>query len=293
MVGATRITTKEVARLLDVSEATVKRWAENGSLPSERTLGGHRRFSLHSIASLRRERKLGNETAASPSGEALKTKAKPLIKAEAFRDLILEGGELEAGAALMDAYLQDHELASIFDSTVAVAMHHVGELWFKGEISIAEEHLATQLVLSALEKLRGVIVPGKQTGLTAVTCGIEGDLHELPVHLVQVILESEGCEVLNLGPNTPLFALHEMIKDKKSDLVCIAARSINDLGRAAIEYEQLQKTASKIGTTVIVGGEAFRDSTMRARFPAELHATNFEAFSQFLRAWVEKRSTLE
>ena len=53
-----RLTTKHVARLLNVSEATVKRWAHEGVLRSEKTVGGHRRFGIESIAQLRRERNL-------------------------------------------------------------------------------------------------------------------------------------------------------------------------------------------------------------------------------------------
>lgn len=56
-----KLTTKHVARLLSVSEATVKRWADDGVLTSEKTVGGHRRFGIESIAHLRRERNLKGE----------------------------------------------------------------------------------------------------------------------------------------------------------------------------------------------------------------------------------------
>ena len=54
-MAAANLTTKDVARLLLVSEATVKRWADDGLLLPKKTVGGHRRFSIQSVARLRRE----------------------------------------------------------------------------------------------------------------------------------------------------------------------------------------------------------------------------------------------
>ena len=43
------LTTKEVARLCRISDASVKRWENAGLLKSERTSGGHRRFRAEEI----------------------------------------------------------------------------------------------------------------------------------------------------------------------------------------------------------------------------------------------------
>jgi excisionase family DNA binding protein len=53
------LTTKEVARLCRVSDATVKRWEEAGQIKSERTSGGHRRFRAEEIAKFQRKFGLG------------------------------------------------------------------------------------------------------------------------------------------------------------------------------------------------------------------------------------------
>ncbi|MGH9931976.1 MAG: helix-turn-helix domain-containing protein [Pyrinomonadaceae bacterium] len=288
-MASANLTTKEVARLLHISEATVKRWADDGGLRSEKTVGGHRRFSIQAIARLRRERGIGAETKPSRGGRK-RSATKPLLSPTTFLDLILRGHDPEATAALIDAYLHHHTLASLFDTTITAAMHELGELWARGSITIADEHLATRVVLSALQKLRGIIVPAEPTGLKAICCGIEGDFHELPVHLAEMILEGEGWDVINLGPNTPLFALREMVKQRRPQLVCISGRMLADQDRAAIEYGQLCKVTAKLGAAVIVGGEAFRDPNLQVRFPAELYAKDFEAVSSFARALAKKRA---
>ena len=273
-----KLTTKQVARLLSVSEATVKRWADEGVLTSEKTVGGHRRFGIDSIAQLRREKNL--QGGAPLVASIVKKKAKPMLPADEFRRLILAGDELEAGAALVDAYLDHHSLDSIFETIVTQAMHQVGDLWLKGSVTVADEHLATRIVLIALQKLRGVMEPHEPNGLNAICCASEGELHEVAVHLVTLILESQGWHVINLGANMPLFSLQEMVSRQRPQLVCISARTIADLDRAAAEFAQLRRVANRLETKIVLGGEAFRNPDMRVRFPADFFPADFPAFSR-------------
>jgi excisionase family DNA binding protein len=56
---ATFLRSAEVAAILQVSPKTISRWAQQGRLPCQRTLGGHRRYPEPAIrelaASLHRE----------------------------------------------------------------------------------------------------------------------------------------------------------------------------------------------------------------------------------------------
>ncbi len=54
--GSTRrfLTPAEVARLVGVSATTVTRWAREGKLPCQVTLGGHRRFDPSVVDDLRK-----------------------------------------------------------------------------------------------------------------------------------------------------------------------------------------------------------------------------------------------
>jgi excisionase family DNA binding protein len=53
--GVVRFLTRtEVARVLGVSPNTVSRWAREGRLPCQMTLGGHRRFDRAVVEEIRR-----------------------------------------------------------------------------------------------------------------------------------------------------------------------------------------------------------------------------------------------
>ena len=71
LVAEGYMTRSGVARLLGVSPNTVTRWAREGRIPSQLTLGGHHRFERSVIESLRAEMRRAvriDEAAAKPGG---------------------------------------------------------------------------------------------------------------------------------------------------------------------------------------------------------------------------------
>jgi excisionase family DNA binding protein len=285
----TTLTTKEVARLLSVSEATVKRWADDGLIQSDKTAGGHRRFGLSTIARFQRERGAAPE-GAQTSGVGDKKSSRESLSPALLLSQLIQGDEEETGALLIDAYLHGESLVSLFDRVITPAMHQVGELWCSGKLTITDEHLATQTALAALQKLRGLIHVPPPTETRALVCGIEGDLHELPVHLVHALLEGEGWEVINLGPNTPFFALAETLPRHRPQLLCIAAKLLTDPDRLARDYAHVQKVANKMHCAVALGGDALSDRRVRDRFPSDFYAENFEQLLGFARSLVHEGS---
>ncbi|CAN5631568.1 hypothetical protein BH20ACI4_BH20ACI4_13590 [soil metagenome] len=279
-------TTSEVARLCRVSDATVKRWEDAGLLRSERTNGGHRRFRAEEIARFQREQGLGQkQTHGGDSVFALNNRhAENGHQAEvSLFDLILAGREEAAAEFLITEYLNGSHLTEIFDALVCPPMRKIGEIWFAGDLGIAQEHLATRTVQNAIYKLRSRLPVPEPTGKLAICCALENEHHELPTHLAQITIENEGWEVLNFGANTPLYSLKEEIVKHLPDLICISATMMNDIERLSRDYLDLRETAAKNKISIIVGGRIFRDECVQKRFPADIYAANFTEVAEFTR----------
>ncbi len=279
------LTTKEVARLCRVSDATVKRWQEAGLLQSERTSGNHRRFRPEEVARFQRAQGLGlkqchgdeSVLAASTRKHAGKT-----FSSCALFQSLMAGCEEAAANVLIGAYLEGKQLAEIFDDLVCPAMRRIGELWADGQINIAQEHLATRVAHNALYKLRRTLSVSKSIEKTAMCCALEGDFHELPTHLVQMTIENEGWDAINFGANTPLYALTEEIVRRKPDLVCISGVILSDAEHIFRDYQALTAQTLKLKIPFVLGGKVFADEQTRARFPAELYAEKFTDVAEFI-----------
>jgi excisionase family DNA binding protein len=273
------LTTKEVARLCRVSDATVKRWEKAGVLKSERTNGGHRRFRVEEIARFQREQKLGlKQTHADDSAIKTVTRRKRVICDSSSSSLfhaLIAGHEEESANLLITLFLRGEPLVKIFDGVVTEAMRRIGDLWLGGELTVAQEHLASRTILSAAQKLRAVVPVPEMTGKLAFVCAIENDFHELPAHLAQITLESAGWEVLNFGANMPLYSLMTEVLQQLPELVVVSATMINDIERTSRDCREFSGELLKRNIALAVGGRAFTDERIRRRFPANLYAESF------------------
>lgn len=285
------LTTKEVARLCRVSDATVKRWEDAGLLKSERTSGGHRRFRAEEVARFQQVQNLGLQQS---HGDESAVNSAPRARdknnqsgSELFQSL-MAGSEESATNILVSAYLQGETLTEIFDREICPAMRKIGELWFDGKITIAQEHLATRVASNAVYKLRNTLAVPKMIGELAICCAMEGEFHEFPVHLAQVSIENEGWAVINFGANTPLHCLAEEIVKHAPQVLCISATIINDLERLAREYKLFREQIAKLKISIVLGGRVFNDEPIRRRFPAQFYAQSFGEVAGFVRGLAEK-----
>jgi excisionase family DNA binding protein len=318
------LTSRETARLLGASEASVKRWADGGLLPSEKTAGGHRRFRPEDVARFKREQGRGRTTTttqAHPARDgvnisdasfaprvqpaAVSSPQEPRAAAtdeSAFeRDELvahslfaaLAGGRAEETTGLLvKSYLDDRPLAYIFDELLATAMQKVGDRWHQGDLTVAQEHLATRAALHALQTLDKVVAEPEPNNLLAVCCSTEDDFHELPVRCTELILRHEGWEVLSLGPNTPFYALTEIVARLHPTLVCVASTILVDLDRSVREFKELRAQAARVGAAIVLGGAGFTDPGVRRRLPAELYADNFRQLLDFASALATSKQHL-
>jgi MerR family transcriptional regulator, light-induced transcriptional regulator len=291
IVGRKSLTSKEVARLLCVSEASVKRWADGGLLPALKTAGGHRRFRPEDVAVFRRDGLEREAKGALRRGGASRRAARATPDAAALDqtlsrqlfETIVGGHEEAAGAALVSLYLQGHTVARVADRALCPALRKVGDLWYAGELSVAQEHLATRTALSALQALRASLNVGEREGTRVGACGsVEGDFHELPVHLAALTMEAQGWSVVNLGVNTPFYALSEVIRRFEPRVVCVASTVFTHTDRAVREYGEFGAAVARAGASVILGGGGFLAEGVRRRFPADLHAETFSQLEDYV-----------
>lgn len=280
------LTTREVARLCRVSDATVKRWEAGGLLQSERTGGGHRRFRAEEVIRFQRQQNLGLKKShgdESIASAAARRKGNKNLFGTPFFHSLLAGCEEAAANSIICEYLQGKTLSEIFDQLVCPAMRRIGELWFNGELTISQEHLATRTAYNSIYKLRNALPVPSMNSKLAVCCVVEGDYHELPAHLAQITIENEGWEVLNFGANTPFKCLAKEILHHSPKAICISAAIIADVETLSRSYKCFTKKIGKLEIPIILGGGAFREESVRRHFPAEFYARSFAEAAEFMR----------
>lgn len=231
------LTTTETADLLDVHASTVKRWCNDGDLPSNRTSGGHRRLHLEDVLEFARGRGIANVlTPFHPYEPHVWTALQEVRRDRSYRRLhaLAMGwvgrGRLRPLGLLFETLGRDPDVdvCEFCDEGVRGFMRRLGDEWAEGRLRVGDEHLVSQVISDVLVKLRPdrgerVSAPGRGNRPWAAVVGtMEGSLHALGSMCVRLALERWGWDVLYMGPDAPFEDFGAVQRGRGADLVCVS-----------------------------------------------------------------------
>jgi len=72
----------------------------------------------------------------------------------------ISGGDAAGAGRLIDELLAgQRSLLEIYLEVIAPALVRIGGSWCRGDVGVGEEHLATQIVIEQMDRLRSLFVP--------------------------------------------------------------------------------------------------------------------------------------
>src|SRR5215212_2690681 len=189
---------------------------------------------------------------------------------ESFGLALIEGDAFAAEMLARDAFDEGLPYGLINDAIVAPALHRIGVLWERGEISVAHEHLATQISLRVLALLRELFrVVTKRADHRVMLAALEGEHHVVALQMAADLLEYSGYESVMLGPDVPAEVLEDIVREHTPSIVAftltMSAAAIN-LPRSLAAIQAANPQAG-----VIVGGRA---AASRLPVPAGIEFTS-------------------
>lgn len=174
----------------------------------------------------------------------------------AYADALIKGDEVAAELAIRDAIDAGFGTAQIDDEIVAPALWLVGSLWERGDMSVAEEHLATEISLRVLALQREARrVSRSRAGHRIVLAAVQGELHVVALQMAGDLLREAGYDVVMLGAAVPFDALVAFASRRKPGAVCLSA-TMPVHGEQVLELVQAVQ-ASWPAVSFVVGGRGF------------------------------------
>jgi excisionase family DNA binding protein len=247
------ISTRAVAEVLGVSEATVKRWSDAGTLRCFRTPGGHRKFRLRDVKAFL----LDHEDAIRVESRAPKPAATLDENALEARSLALAGDADGLVSLVAKHRMQGESLAKIFDEIFAPAMTSIGTEWADGSLTAAQEHLASSAVLDMLARVRPLVERTKTEKGRAICACLSGEHHAIALQMVALVLGSNGYRVGMLGANVPTGDLALMIAQEAPAVLALSASAHSNVETLRGDLAVVASAAAATKTRVLVGGPGF------------------------------------
>jgi MerR family transcriptional regulator, light-induced transcriptional regulator len=174
--------------------------------------------------------------------------------AAAFTEALLSGDPRTAELVVRDAIDAGLSQGVIDEAVIAPAMREVGELWKRGDITVADEHLATDISFRVLAMQREAFrVAGRRKGKVVLLAAVETEQHVLGLEMAGSLLDEAGFDVRMLGADLPIETLRDLVEryDPAVFGFTVTMEAAADLLPLAIE--ETRRGAPSI--RVVVGGQ--------------------------------------
>jgi len=254
---------------------TIRAWERRYGMPHpQRTAGGHRQYSQRDIDMLnwliaRQESGMSISHAVklwrilNNQGDDPLHDPEPFLTIGAYRatlpqtstevtnlrdewvDACLSFDRLSAEQVLVRAFaLFTPEVVCI--QLLQAGLSKIGDLWYQGQVTIQQEHFASEMSVQRLEMLIAATPPPTRSE-RIIVASAEDDFHVFSPLLFTFLLRRRGWDVIYLGANMPAGALEETIAQVKPRMLIVSAQTLSTA------TSLLDITAALTGHDTIIG----------------------------------------
>lgn len=255
---------KQIADALASSESSVKRWCDKGTIPTIRTVGGHRRVTLDG---LRQFLQSTGRTLALPEvlglprlgvGRKNRIPGGDEPGQVSFREALVNGDEDLCRKLLHQRLDEGWMKSEAAEFLITDAMHGIGEAWDCEEVDAYQERRGCDICIRLINELRMQIAPLRDDAPVAIGGTPAGDPYQLPTALVELALREVGWKATSLGVDLPTESFIQAAHDFQPQMVWLSVSTIMDVPRFITDQIRM---ANGVGedVPVLIGGRALTD----------------------------------
>lgn len=276
MSRVSRYRIQTVSEMTGVPSSTLRAWERRYGVPApERTNSAYRLYSDEDVAQIQRMRDLcaGGLTPSEavlmlalptePDQESPPVQADFKLYDEVQSRILqtIERFDPDALKAELSRAVYLGSAVTIFERVLAPTQREVGQRWHEGRITVAQEHLTSELIAGVLRDLLRLVQPSQ--GPRALLACVEGEQHAIPLYGVALNLAQWGLRPEVLGASTPPDALGHAVQQLRPELVglSVTVPPPGELAEAMLDAY----AAAVRGRLWLVGGRGARQIAQSVR----------------------------
>lgn len=153
-------------------------------------------------------------------------------------------------------------------------LYEIGELWNRGQVTVAVEHRFSSVVSALLEQILAESGPlPNSSAPTLLLVPTDGNFHCLGTQMIELALAYHGLTCLAIRPGLPPEEVEWLTRDLKPRFVGLSISMAEQIPALVDTCERLSALEERTRPTVLVGGLAVR-SKQQLGLPASVVALN-------------------
>lgn len=139
-----------------------------------------------------------------------------------YLQALVDADRARALVVVSEGLAQGLDPTTLLLDVLSPAQAQVGELWHKGELSVSQEHWASEVTGEAMEHVLEAQSPPGALGFDVVVTTVPGESHVIPARALAGLLRWRGWSVDYLGPGPPVADLIEFVRQREPHLVAVS-----------------------------------------------------------------------
>ena len=244
----------QLAKRTGVSPELLRAWEQRyGLLQPTRTAGGFRLYSVADEVRVQRMQSLvAGGLAAAQAARLVLSGGEPAPRTAARSTTTLDdaAGNLtasldrldeQAANTALDRLFAAYTVETVLQEVLIPYLHRLGERWETGEVSVAQEHFASNLIRGRLLGLAQGWGQGQGPG--AILACVPGEQHELGLLAFGVALRRRGWRIIYLGTDSPIGAIADIAPSLAPTVVVLLSM---DPERFLDHAREIEKLANQV-----------------------------------------------
>ena len=171
----------------------------------------------------------------------------------------LTEGSLKDTLNIYSSFTSTNSLDQFYERIMTPVMAEIGYLWSEGKLSIATEHVASNIANSLVKVISDENKKSKRDKGKIVLTTPVGEDHNLGCNVLDSFLVSKGFTTYNLSPSTPAESLIEFIKTLKPDALIVSITLEDNIKSGQRMVKKIHEVYKKL--PIFIGGLAFTEKT--------------------------------
>lgn len=195
-------------------------------------------------------------------------------------------GDKEKCIRIVEKLLSENvDIKDIYVDLLQRSLYHIGKMWEQGQLSIADEHIGTEITKSLMNKYPAKTTSNKKDGKSALISCVDKEFHEIGARMAADVFELNGWHTYFLGASTPTREILKFIEIKKPDVVGLSFNFYMNLLRLFEVIDHIKK--SYPDQKIIIGGQGVNreKENLLSKYPDIKHFSTVKELDDYLKGF--------